>query len=471
MKQHSRRILAVTVPVFLLLMSFVCGIALKGNLVAAPPDSSALAPNPPMGWNSWDSYGETVSEKDFREIAHIMAERLKPHGWQYVVVDMGWYVTNHEAGSNTPKAQFSMDSFGRLLPPANTFPSAANGVGFKPLADYVHSLGLKFGIHILRGIPREAVTRNLPIAGSGFHAADAADTADACPWNTYMYGLKTGEPAAQAYYDSIAHLYADWGVDFIKVDCIASHPYKPGEIRLLSNALRKVGRPILLSLSPGPAPLDKAQELSHYANMWRISNDVWDIWHTTSDFPRGPGNQFELAAKWAATGVSGPGHWPDADMLPFGSLKPAPGWGDARESRLTHDEQRTQFTLWCIFRSPLMMGGNLLALPGDSWTTALLTNDEVIAVDQHSNQARAVVSNASEAIWLSRPDGSDDYYLAAFNLETAPQTIHSSWKDLGLPAGRYSLRDLWELKDLPAADSLNVALPPHGSVLYRLKTR
>jgi len=277
--------------------------------------ASLLAATPPMGWNSWDAYGETVSEADIRANAQWMAEHLKSFGWQYVVVDSGWYVTNHSAGTNTDSARFSLDAYGRYTPAVNTIPSAAQSRSFKPLADYVHSLGLKFGIHILRGIPKEAVRKNLPIAGSSFHAVDAANTSDTCPWNPFNYGLDASKPAAQAYYDALAQQYAGWGVDFLKVDCIADHPYKRDEIRLISQALGRTGRPMVLSLSPGPAALEKAEELRQYAQMWRISDDVWDLWHSDTQFPSGIGNQFARAAKWAA--FSGPGHWPDADMLPI----------------------------------------------------------------------------------------------------------------------------------------------------------
>ena len=441
----------------------------EARAAASPPQSRIPAVTPPMGWNSWDAYGESVTEKDIRETAQYMAAHLKSHGWQYIVVDMGWYVTNHSAGTNSKNAQFRIDSFGRFKPAVNTFPSSSGDSGFKPLAAYIHSLGLKFGIHILRGIPREAVSRNFPIEGSSFHAADAADTSDICPWNPFTYGLDPAKPAAQAYYDSIARLYAQWGVDFLKVDCIASHPYEPEEIRMIAEALRKTGRPIVLSLSPGPAPLEHGGELAQYAQMWRISDDVWDVWHSDANFPRGVGDQFERAAKWLP--FSGPGHWPDADMLPLGSLRPAPGWGQPRETRLTHDEQRTLLTLWCMFRSPLVLGGNPLALANDAWTTSLLTNDEVLAVDQRSRDNRAVLSAATTVVWTAKPEAKSGYYAAVFNLEGEPQTVRLAWSNLGLPEGSYRLRDLWQRKDLTPANALSVSLPPHGSVLYRVISR
>ncbi len=379
---------------------------------------------------------------------------------------MGWYVTNHSVGVNAENAEFSLDEFGRLSPAPNTIPSAKDNAGFKPLGDYIHSLGLKFGIHILRGIPRQAVKQNLPIAGTSFHAADAADTSDTCPWNPFNYGLKTATPAAQAYYDSIARLYADWGVDLIKVDCISSHPYKGEDIRMLREALNKSGRPILLSLSPGPAPLEKAKEMAKYANIWRMSDDVWDVWQSDKDFPQGPRNQFERTAKWAAH--SGNGHWPDADMLPLGSLRPTPGWGEPRETRLTPDEQRTLLTLWCIARSPLIMGGSLVALKDDPATLALLTNPEVLDVDQHSTKSHAVSTTSTAALWTSEPLSGGGLNVAFFNLQDRPQTVHLAFVDVGLPGGRALVRDLWQRKDLSPATSLDITLPAHASVLYRL---
>jgi len=190
-----------------------------------PLSAQELAATPPMGWNSWDAYGLTISEAEFRANAEWMAKHLKLFGWQYAVVDEGWYLQNPESGGK-PAWQFTLDPEGRFTPAPNRFPSAAGGAGFKPLADYVHSLGLKFGIHIIRGIPREAAAKNLPIADSSEHAADAADPSDTCSWNPDNYGVKANA-AGQSYYDSLAKMYASWGLDFIKVDCISREAQSP----------------------------------------------------------------------------------------------------------------------------------------------------------------------------------------------------------------------------------------------------
>ena len=424
-----------------------------------------LAATPPMGWNSWDGYGTTVREADVKANAQWVAEHLKRFGWQYIVVDMEWYVVNPTPEGNSKTSQYSIDSAGRYTPAVNRFPSSTDGAGFKPLADYVHSLGLKFGIHILRGIPKMSVEKNLPIAGSNFHATDAADSSDICPWNFDNYGIDGSKSGGQAYYDSIAKLYASWEVDLIKVDCISSHPYKGDEIRMLSRALAKSERPISLSLSPGPAPLEKEQEMRNYAQMWRISDDIWDLWHSTVPYPQGLGDQFANVARWA--GRAQPGNWPDADMLPLGYLGPTPGWGQPRYTRLTHDEQRTLVTLWCIFPSPLMIGGDLLK--ADAWTISLLTDPEVIAMDQHSTSNHPVITTEKTVVWLAESAKARGHYLAVFNLQDAPQVVHYSWKELGLPEGKNKLRDLWEHRNLGSAKSMNVTLPPHGSALYRVR--
>jgi hypothetical protein len=326
----------------------------------------------------------------------------------------------------------------------------------------VHSLGLKFGIHILQGIPKQAVTANSPIEGSAFHAADAADTTGTCKWNFDYYDVKD-TAAGQAYYDSIARLYASWGVDLIKVDCISYGPYKGNEIRMLSAALAKTGRPIFLSLSPGPAPLEKGEEMARYATQWRISNDIWDLWHSNEFYPQGLNDQFDKVAAWASAPREG--HYPDADMLPLGYLGPAAGWGQPRETRLTHDEQRTFLTLWGIFRSPLMMGGDLPH--NDAWTTSLLTNREFLDVDQHARETKVAVSSDKDVVWTSKPESGAGNYVAIFNRSEQPQKLHYTWKQLGMAEGSYRLRDLWEHKNLGKAKEINVTLAPHACVLYK----
>ena len=421
-----------------------------------------IAPTPPMGWNSWDSYGLTVTQQEFLANADYMAAHLRAHGWQYAVVDEGWYLQNPEA---KPGAfNYTMDAYGRFTPAVNRFHEAEGDGGFGKIAQTIHSKHLLFGIHIVRGIPREAVQRNLPIAGSRFHAVDAANKSDTCSWNADNYGVAPNA-AGQAYYDSMAALYASWGVDLVKIDCISS-PYKADEIRMFSDALRKTKRPIVLSLSPGPTPMDKIAELRKYAQMWRISNDVWDLWEQSPNktFPQPLLAQFDLAAKWAPLVEAG--HWPDADMLPIGYLGPRPGYGKARQSAFTADEAQTLMTLWCIFRSPLMMGGNLTQMSDQ--TRALLTNDELLAVDQHATGGRQVLNVGRKVVWAARGQKPGVAYVAVFNVADTPQTIEYPLQALGMQSVSFARRDVWEQKDLGTADRIEVNLRPHASAIFRV---
>ncbi len=420
-----------------------------------------------MGWNSWDAYAQNITEAEVKQNADFIGKNLKQYGWSYIVIDEGWYLPDPGPSTQQNKG-FVMDADGRFLPSASRFPSAASNAGFKPLSDYLHAEGLKFGIHILRGIPKEAVQKNLPIADSTFHATDAADQSDTCPWNTYNYGVKDNA-AGQAYYDSLARQYAAWGVDFLKVDCISDRPYKADEIRMIRMALDKTGRPIVLSLSPGPTNVSHADEVRKYAEMWRISDDFWDHWGVWQghEFSQGLLQQFATAATWAAH--TGDGHWADADMLPIGHLGPHPGEGEPRDSKLTPDEARTLLTFWSIFRSPLMIGANLPE--SDKLTITLLANPEVIAVDQHSLGNHKVVTIGDEVIWAARREDNAGDYLAVVNIGNNPKTLRYSWKDLGFSDKSYKIRDLWQRRDLGTANYLELTLSPHGCALYEIATQ
>jgi hypothetical protein len=351
-----------------------------------------------------------------------------------------------------------MDQFGRFVPSLNRFPSAANGNGFRDLADYAHRRGLKFGIHIMRGIPREAVDRNLPIEGTSYHAADVADKVDVCHWEGMedTYGVDMSKPGAQAYYDSIARLYGSWGVDYVKADDM-SLPFHGAEIHALRAALNKSGRPIVLSLSPGPAPVDRYEQLKADAQLWRISNDFWDRWKDIRA-------QFDLMAQWQ--GKVHANGFPDADMLPLGHIGIRAERGDDRKSLLTQDEQYTLMSLWSIFRSPLMMGGDLPT--SDSFTYGLLTNAEVLDVDQHSDNGREAYRDANIIVWTADDPRRGAKYVGVFNVGDAMQTVDLPWSRIGLPWEGAAVRDLWLHKDSGKATALTVALRPHASVLYRV---
>jgi alpha-galactosidase len=422
--------------------------------MASVKDKTLLAPTPPMGWNSWNSFATTINEAQALETAAIMAEKLLPAGYDVFTIDIQWYEPKASSYTYNTKPIPTMDGYGRVMPALNRFPSAKGGNGFAPIAEKVHELGLKFGIHIMRGIPRLAIEQNLPVLGTKLRAADVADTASICSWNPDMYGVDMTKPGAQAYYDSIFALYASWGVDFIKMDDM-SRPYDAHalEIEAAHKAIVATGRPMVLSLSPGETPVLRGDHVRKFAQMWRISDDFWDEWPMLEA-------QFTRLENWNR--YRAPGAWPDADMLPLGQL----ALGD-RDTRFTPDEQQTLMTLWAIARSPLIMGGDLRQL--DQKTLALLTNKEVLAANQASTDNQPHFVADGTRVWTAKAAGINDYYLALFNTTAAPKAVGFKFAMAGI-SGERQVRDLWTGADLGrVSESFTATLPAHGSGLYRLR--
>jgi len=440
---------------------------------------------PPMGWNSWDSFGQAVTEADVRANADFMAAELAAHGWRYIVVDIQWYEPQMMGPDYPLESRADVDGFGRFRPAETKFPSAAGRKGLKPLGDYIHGKGLKFGLHIVRGIPRQAVERNTPVEGTPYHAADIALRTDHCPWNTDQWGVDVARPGAREWYESLFRLLASWGVDFVKVDDI-SQPYRAREVELIRAAIDKTGRPIVLSLSPGPTPLAQAGAVAANANMWRLLGDLWDYWDQVLP-------AFRKLHDWAP--FAGPGHWPDPDMLPLGYLRYLPpGWSrNVTTSReyfamtshggredvpnfLSHDEQKAVMTLWTIARCPLIVGGHLPA--SDDRTLSLLTNDEVLAVNQRSRGNRQLFNANGLVAWVAEDEAGRAKYLAVFNTARssaegtgAGMAVPVRLADLGLK-GECSVRDLWAKENLgPARGEFAPIIPWHGAGLYKMTLR
>jgi hypothetical protein len=451
----------------------------KTAAVAEPFQAWALTP--PLGWNSWDSFGQAVTEGDVKANADFMAARLAKLGWRYVVVDIEWSEPQRLGPDYPVHSKSGIDAFGRFIPAESRFPSSAGGRGFKPLADAIHRQGLKFGVHIVRGIPRLAVERNTPIEGTPFHAADIADKVDFCDWSEDQWGVDVKKPGAQEWYDSIFRQLAAWGVDFVKADDLC---YRGEEIAMLRRAIDRTGRPIVLSLSYGPMPLERADALMKNANAWRLLGDLWDYWEDVLP-------AFRRLHEWSA--YAGPGHWPDPDMLPLGRLRFLPeGWSKNKTMNpgyfdmvshggredvpnfLSRDEQRTVMTLWTIARCPLMFGGHLPA--SDAWTLSLITNAEALAVDQRSRGNRQLFHANGLAAWTAEDPASGAKYLAVFNMcdkegtSTAPGiAIPIRLADLGL-AGPVEVTDVWSGKGVGTfRGEFAPVVPFHGAGLYRLK--
>lgn len=462
----------------------VLALSLAGSgprAIAADPEYWSWARTPPMGWNSWDCYGAGVWESNVIANTDYMAEHLKAHGWDIITIDIQWYEPLAHTTSYRRGALLEMDGNGRLLPAPNRFQMTAATRSFKPIGDYIHSKGLKFGLHLMRGIPRQAVTNKVPILGTQYTAADIADTSSVCAWNTDMYGVDMTKPGAQEYYDSVFALMASWGLDYVKVDDLSAPRYHQAEVEAIRKAIDRTGRPIVLSTSPGATPLNSGEHVSTHANLWRISNDFWDDWRALQ-------SQFARLNNW--TPFRGPGHWPDADMLPLGNVR---AW-QTRDNwtHFTKDEQFTLMSLWCIARSPLIMGGNMPN--NDDFTLSLMTNDEVISVNKNSTNNRQLFNSDNTVAWVADVPGSNDKYIALFNTSpapaprgrrgrgatppadapaedpaaTQPREVSVALADLGF-SGAVKVRDLWNHKELGSVSGkFTQTINSHGAGLYRL---
>ncbi len=411
-------------------------------------DFHAWAPRPPMGWNSWDCFGTTVTQAQTLAEADVMVRDLKRFGWRLITVDIQWYEPNSRGYNYKPGATLAMDANGRLLPATNKFPG-----GFRRMGLELHRRGLQFGIHLMRGIPRQAVQSNATVLGTPYSAKDIADTRDVCPWNSDMYGVDMAKPGAQAYYDSVFKLIASWGVDFVKVDDL-SRPYHRAEIEAIRKAIDRSGRKIIFSTSPGETPLSAGPHIRENANMWRISDDFWDDWNALEE-------QFARLNAW--TPYREDGAYPDSDMLPLGVI------GLGRRSHFTPDEGRTLITLWCIARSPLIFGGDLTKLDGA--TNALITNPEVLAVDQQSRNNRQLFRTSDGKVaWIADAPGSNFRYLAVFNLSSTAQPVEVNLSDV-VSGHAWRIRDLWSGRYVSSTGAFAPVVPGHGSELFRVSRR
>lgn len=421
---------------------------------------------PPRGWNSWDCYGASVTEEELLENAKYMEQHLKEYGWEYVVCDIQWYEPAADSSRYHKFAPLEMDEYSRLLPAVNRFPSASCCHGFKEIAEQIHEMGLKFGIHIMRGIPRQAVHQNTAILGSSKRARDIAHPASCCNWNTDMYGVDALAEGAQEYYNSLFALYARWGVDFVKVDDICATKYTPeapgaarSEIELIHRAMINCGRDMVLSLSPGPARLEDGAFFAKTANMWRMSGDYWDRW---SDLYR----MFELCHSWSS--YTKEGNWPDCDMLPLGHIgirAPEHDFSD-RRTMFTEDEQKAMVTLWCIFRSPLMFGGELR--DNDEFTNSLITNRDILDMNGYGENAHQISRKKDICIWKSQIVDSRKYF-AFFNLNDTEEEVRINLTELELEdRAEYFCMNLWTKERFVLQNEMRINLKPHSAWCFAI---
>ena len=377
------------------------------------------AMTPPMGWNSWDCYYSSVTEKEVLQNAQYLVDNdLVRHGWEYVVVDIRWYCNHPSLGggnyNQNGTQDYVLDQYGRYLPSPSRFPSCmvdGENQGFKALAEQIHAMGLKFGIHIMRGVPKSVVGSSYKLKGSESTEWSQVyeGTTSPCTWLKDNLLVRDNE-AGQLYYNSLMDLYAEWGVDFLKVDDL-SRPFYTDEIHMIRKAIDQCGRPIVLSLSPGKTQFQYAEECLANANQWRMMDDLWDTWSAVDAV-------FNEANYWSQ--YSRPGNYADCDMLPLGQISMIiadPGYTSAdggRWTRLSHDEQQTMMTLWGICHSPLFFGGEMTK--NDAWTLSLLNNEEYHQMHKYGQDAHQILNDEDlgHVAWTSTDPYTGNRYLALF---------------------------------------------------------
>ena len=448
------------------------------------PNFREWSKTPTLGWNTYDAYHGAVTEKQFLQSVDSLEKKLLPYGYDMATIDFCWFnpgpddwdpnqwttftVKQEKDSLGNLYPLLNMDEYGRLLPAENRFPSSKNGNGFKAVGDYLHQKNMKFGIHIMRGIARQAVKANTPIKGAEYYAADIAKKIDTCKWNNNMYGVDPTKPGAQEYYNSLFDLYADWGVDFVKVDDISAPTYHAKEIELIRNAIDQCGRPMVLSLSCGEAFVSYANHMEAHANLYRISIDFWDYWEKIA-------HMFDLAYAWQPH--IGDGTWPDLDMIPIGNLclSDYPGESTKKEhfSHLNDEEKKTLMTLWSFAKSPLIWGGDPITSRTEDY--AWLQNKELLKINQHSTNNRQAANfvytgmGRTDRIWLAESEDGNEKYVAFFNLDEEPLDLdfyfHWEYWD-----GTYEVTDVWSMEYLgQKTEKIKAtAIPPHGTMAFKL---
>ena len=405
-------------------------------IMSAQSTESDIAPfrtwamTPPMGWNSWDCYYSSVTEKEVLQNAQYLVDNdLVRHGWEYVVIDIRWYCNHPSLGGGNYNQRgdqgYVLDEYGRYLPSPSRFPSCMeNGknIGFKALAKQIHDMGLKFGIHIMRGVPKSVVGSSYKLKGGESKSWSEVynGTTSPCTWLKDNLLVRNNE-AGQLYYNSIMDLYAEWGVDFLKIDDL-SRPFYTDEIHMIRKAIDQTGRPIVLSLSPGKTQYTYAQEWLANANMWRMMDDLWDNWSHVDAV-------FNEAREWSK--YARPGNYADCDMLPLGQIAMTVGDGSftgadkGRWTRLTKDEQYTMMTLWGICHSPLFFGGEMTK--NDAFTLSLLNNADYHRMHKYATNAHEVLNDEDQGrvVWTSEDQATGNRFLALFQRDNTRWIVGS----------------------------------------------
>ncbi|MFI6290648.1 CBM35 domain-containing protein [Nonomuraea sp. NPDC050790] len=430
-------------------------LAATGPAISSSPAASAsdngLSIRPAMGWSSWSFVRRWPDEAKMKAQTDAMVSSGLP-AKGYVYINLDDFYQKCDANG------FMVDGFGRWQVDAAKFPS-----GIKALADYVHSKGLKFGFYVTPGIAKNAVTRNTPVEGTSYRAADIADTAASMHKNyncKNMYRLKWSHPGAQAFVNSWANQMASWGVDYLKIDGVDATTI--ADVEGWDRALRQTGRPINFALSNN-LPIAQATTWKRLANSWRTQGDVECY---CGPGPNGSGyplttwakitSRFASAAAWQP--YAAPGGWNDLDSLQIGN-------GD--QMGINADQRRSHLTLWAMAASPLLLGSDLTALtPTD---LAMLTNERLIAVNQDGVAADRIVNSGVNQVWRKR-ESNGDYIVALFNTGTSGNsTVSVNWSQVGF-SGAAEVTNLWSgAAEGTVASSYSATLRPGETRLIRAR--
>jgi len=466
MKRYVNRREFMEVMVTSAAAMYMCGYCKAAGMSSQQAKNrNILTSIPPMGWNSFDCYGNCANERVMLENIDTFAEKLKPHGYEYVVFDCGWF-SNHEIpkGEEFPRSDsldaktITIDEFGRCIPAKTPLPN-----GLKPLIDHAHSKGVKFGVWLIRGIPRQAVDANLPIKGTPYRAQDIANVENTCRWCNFNYGIDLDKPGAQEYYNSVIQLIASWGVDFVKYDDIVPWPH---DIEAVAKAIDNCGEDIVLSLSPGDEIHVEHVDSYRKADMLRITGDVWDRRESlTKVFER-----WEIMQDFG-----GHGFWLDFDMIPFGHLKVwnpqvegRKGWGNVENDGFAHmdnfslDQKQTFMTQRALGASPLMMGGDLPTT--DELSIKLITHGPMLECNHNGVTGKLITRNGETDIWGAPHKSKKNCgWIGVFNRSKSERLVRITKKQLGLkPLMEYKFTDVWRGHKIKESKEFEFALDADG---------
>lgn len=441
----------------LLIVALLAGGALMTGTPNAQAEDNGLGRTPVLGWSTWSFLRKEPTAAKMEAQARALRDSgLQKLGYEYVNLDDFWYQCPGSQGPN-------VDSYGRWVTDPSRFPPQGDTDGIKVVADYIHSLGMKFGIYVTPGISKQAVSKNTQVKGTSYTAAQIAEpSVTESNYNCKgMVGINYTKPGAQDYINSWADMLASWGVDYIKID--GMHNKNVPDIKAWSTAIRQSGRPMILDVTQGGYTTAIAPVLMKYANQWEFAPDVecYRCEKHDSSYPLTSwvdvAKRFDYVAEWQP--YAGPGGFNDYDSIEVGN-----GGNDG----LTPDERRTQLSLWGLGASPFILGVDLTHL--DPMDLTYLKNAAVLHVDQDAIAAKRIVNNGNQQVF-AKTESNGDVIVGLFNTGETAQKISVEASAVGLSTSErgYSLDNLWTGKKEKSKSGISAVVPSHGVALYRIK--